>query len=88
MIGLFVKQTPKRAFRRDQVADMNTSMAKNAATQLYARDGEFELHTRMEPYTRGKDLAAALGRQAKAKGQSDGKEARAEIWRRYSWSPR
>lgn len=69
LIGLFVKQTPNRAFRRDQVADMNTSMAKNAATQLYARDGEFELHTRMEPYTRGKDLAAALGRQAKAKGQ-------------------
>lgn len=68
LIGLFVKQTPNLAFRRDQVADMNTSIAKNASKQLYARDGEFELHTRMEPYTRGKDLAAALGRQAKAKG--------------------
>ncbi|MCM2476762.1 DUF4238 domain-containing protein [Rhizobium sp. CG5] len=63
LIGLFVKQPPNRAFRRDQVADMNTSMAKNATKQLYARDGEFELHTRSEPYTRGKDLPAALGQQ-------------------------
>ncbi|NTJ44984.1 DUF4238 domain-containing protein [Agrobacterium larrymoorei] len=67
LIGLFVKQPPSRAFRRDQVAGMNTSTAKNATKQLYARDGEFELHTRTEPYTRGKDLAAALDRQGKAK---------------------
>ncbi|MCQ4634928.1 hypothetical protein GB927_033220 [Shinella sp. CPCC 100929] len=69
LIGLFVKQPQNRKFRRDQVAGMNTSMAKNATKQLHARDGEFELHTRTEPYTRGKDLAAALGRQAKAKAQ-------------------
>ncbi|MGM4915543.1 DUF4238 domain-containing protein [Rhizobium sp. 768_B6_N1_8] len=69
LIGLFVKQPPNRAFRRDQVADMNTSMAKNATKQLYARDGEFELHTRTESYTRGKDLVAALWRQAAVKGQ-------------------
>ncbi|NTE84804.1 DUF4238 domain-containing protein [Agrobacterium tumefaciens] len=69
LIGLFVKQPPNRAFRRDQVADMNTSMAKNATKQLYARDGEFELHTRTESYTRGKDLAAALWRQAAVKDQ-------------------
>ncbi|CDZ67920.1 YbcA protein [Neorhizobium galegae bv. orientalis] len=68
LIGLFLKQPLNRAFRRDQVADMNTSMAKNATKQLYARDGELELHTRSESYTRGKDLPAALGRQrAKAK---------------------
>ncbi len=68
LIGLFAKQPRNRAFRRDQVAEMNTSMAKNATKQLYARDGEFELHTRTEPYTRGKDLAAALVRQGTAKG--------------------
>lgn len=66
MIGLFRRQPLNRFFRRDQVANMNTSMAKNATMQLYSRDGEFELHTRTEPYTRGKDLAAALGRQEKA----------------------
>jgi hypothetical protein len=69
LIGLFMKQPPNLSFRRDQVAGMNTSMAKNATKQLYSRDGEFELHTRTEPYTRGKNLAAALGRQGKAKRQ-------------------
>jgi hypothetical protein len=69
LIGLFVKQPTNRAFRRDQVTEMNTSMAKNATKQIYARDSEFELHTRTEPYTRGKDLAAALGRQGKVKGK-------------------
>lgn len=70
LIGLFAKQPPNRDFRRDQVTEMNTSVAKNATKQIYARDGEFELHTRIEPYTLGKDLPAALGRQAKAKAKA------------------
>jgi hypothetical protein len=69
LIGLFTRQPPNRSFRRDQVADINTSMAKNATKQLYSRDGEFELHIRTEPYTRGKDLVAALGRQQNLSAQ-------------------
>ncbi|CAN7586606.1 DUF4238 domain-containing protein [Pararhizobium sp. LjRoot238] len=68
LIGLFVKQPPNRNFRRDQVADMNTSIARNATKQLYARDGEFEINTRAGLYTPGKDLPTALGRQPKLKG--------------------
>lgn len=67
LIGLSTKQQPNLSFRRDQVAEMNTNMAKNATKQLYSKDGEFELHTPTEPYTRGKNLAAALGRQGKGK---------------------
>jgi hypothetical protein len=67
LIGLFARQTPNLSFRRDEVARMNTSIAKNATNQLYSRDGEFELHTRTVPYTRGKDLAIALGLQDKLK---------------------
>ncbi|MCA0057321.1 DUF4238 domain-containing protein [Mesorhizobium sp. B261B1A] len=69
LIGLFVKQPPNRSFRRDQVADMNTSIAKNSTKQLYARDGEFEINTRSGLYTRGKDLPTALARQANARVQ-------------------
>lgn len=69
LIGLFVKQPPNRNFRRDQVADTNTSIAKNATKQLYARDGEFEINTWAGCYTRGMDLPTVLGRQAKAKGK-------------------
>lgn len=64
LIGLFSKQPAQREHRRDQVAAMNTSIAKNATKQLYARDGSFELHTRTEQYVQGKDLAASLERQA------------------------
>lgn len=67
LIGLFANQPPNRNFHRNQVAELNTSVAKNATKQIYARDGEFELHTRIQPYTRGKDLPATLGRQAKDK---------------------
>jgi hypothetical protein len=69
LIGLFVKQPPNRNFRRDQIADMNTSIAKNATKQLYARDGEFEINTRAGLYTRGKDLITALERKPKLKSQ-------------------
>lgn len=69
LIGLFAEQPRNRIFRRDQVAAVNTSLAKYATAQLYARDGEFELHTRTMPYIRGKDLAAALGRRAKTENQ-------------------
>ncbi|MBY3258831.1 DUF4238 domain-containing protein [Rhizobium laguerreae] len=71
LVGLFAKQPANREFRRDQVTELNTSVAKNTAKQIYARDGEFELHTRSEPYTRGKDLPSALGRQ-RARAKADG----------------
>jgi hypothetical protein len=67
LIGLFERQPATRDHRRDQVAAMNTSIAKNATKQLYARDGSFELHTRTEPYVQGKDLAASLERQARGR---------------------
>lgn len=62
--GIFEVQEQNLNFRRDQVASFNTSIAKNATKQIYARDGEFELHTRTERFIRGKDLPAALGRQS------------------------
>ncbi|PBB91711.1 hypothetical protein CK215_15740 [Mesorhizobium sp. WSM3864] len=65
LIGLFNKQPASRVHQRGQVAGMNTSIAKNATKQLYARDGSFELHTRTESYVQGKDLGAALERQAR-----------------------
>lgn len=65
LIGLFVEQPPNRKFRRDQVSDMNTSIAKNATKQLYARDGEFEINTRSGLNTLGRHLPTVLGRQAK-----------------------
>lgn len=68
LIGLFVEQPPNRKFRRDQVADINTSIAKNATKQLYARDGEFEINTRSGLYTLGRNLPTVLGRQAKGRG--------------------
>ncbi|MES0033555.1 DUF4238 domain-containing protein [Mesorhizobium sp. M0040] len=67
LIGLLNKQPAARIYRRDQVAGMNTSIAKNATKQLYARDGSFELHTRTEPYVQGKDLGASLERQARGR---------------------
>ncbi len=48
LIGLFEQQPQYRNFRREQVAEFNTSIAKNATKQMYARDGQFELHTRTE----------------------------------------
>ncbi|HEY0120178.1 MAG TPA: hypothetical protein VGC14_00205 [Rhizobium sp.] len=36
-VGPFMKQPANRNFRRDQVTDMNKSIAKNATRQLYAR---------------------------------------------------
>lgn len=65
LVGLFVRQPPQRDHRRDQVAALNTSIARYATKQLYARDGLFEIHTRTEPYVRGRDLGAALERQAR-----------------------
>ncbi|UZF95010.1 DUF4238 domain-containing protein [Bosea sp. NBC_00550] len=63
LIGLLNSQPATRGHLRDKVAAMNTSIAKNATKQLYARDGSFELHTRTEPYVKGKDLGALLERQ-------------------------
>lgn len=68
LVGLFVKQPAQRDHRRDQVAALNTSIARYATKQLYARDGSFELHTRTEPYVRGQDLGGALERQARGGG--------------------
>jgi hypothetical protein len=68
LIGLFVKQPAQRDHRREQVAALNTSIARYATKQLYARDGLFEIHTRTEPYIRGRDLGAALERQASRRG--------------------
>lgn len=65
LIGLFAKQPQSRDFSRGQVAEFNTRVAKNTTKQMYARDGVFELHTRIESFIRGKDLAVALGRQGK-----------------------
>lgn len=67
LIGLFVEQPAQRNHRRDQVAALNTSIARHATKQLYARDGSFELHTRNERYVRGRDLGTALERQTKGK---------------------
>lgn len=67
LIGLFNKQPAARVHQRDQVAGMNTSIAKNATKQLYARDGSFELHTRTELYVQGKNLGASLERQARSR---------------------
>ena len=66
LIGLFLDQPAQRDHRRDQVAALNTSIARYATRQLYARDGSFEINTRAEPYVRGRDLGAALERQAKS----------------------
>ncbi|TPK72304.1 DUF4238 domain-containing protein [Mesorhizobium sp. B2-3-14] len=68
LVGLFVKQPPQRDHGRDQVAALNTSIARYATKQLYARDGSFEVHTRTEHYVRGWDLGAALERQADGGG--------------------
>ncbi|MGV2019271.1 DUF4238 domain-containing protein [Agrobacterium sp. 22-223-1] len=65
LIGLFVQQPAQREHRRDQVAALNTSIARYATKQLYGRDGSFEIHTRTEAYIRGWDLGAALERQAR-----------------------
>jgi hypothetical protein len=65
LVGLFVNQPAQRDHRRDQVAALNTSIARYATRQLYARDGSFEINTMTEPYVRGRDLGAALERQAR-----------------------
>lgn len=65
LIGMF-REIPNRGWHeRDQVAALNTSIAKQASKQLYARDGTFELHTRSEQFVKGSDLVAALARERK-----------------------
>jgi len=65
LIGIFADQPAQREHTREQVAALNTSIARYATKQLYARDGSFELHTRMEQFVLGSDLGAALKRQGR-----------------------
>ena len=67
LIGMF-KDIPSSGWHeRDQVAALNTSIARQATKQLYARDGEFELHTRSEQFVKGRDLVASLARERKGR---------------------
>lgn len=68
LIGLFVEQPVQRDHLRDEVAALNTSIARHSTKQLYARDDSFELHIKTESFVRGRDLGAALSRQARLQG--------------------
>lgn len=70
LLGMFEELPTKLTHGRDQVAAFNTSVAKYATKQLYARDGEFELHTRTEQFVLGRDLVSALARERNRRGQA------------------
>lgn len=56
LIGVFEDIPEKLNYTQSQVVALNTSIARQATKQIYARDGSFMVHLKDKAYVKGEDL--------------------------------